>query len=73
MKMNFYPLGTENVHPISNATDSSFVLLLQQAALLGLKDAGQLNEMQHRQAEKSLLGQYKDTFIKIHGVQDSHD
>lgn len=60
MKMNFYPLGVENLHPITYASDSSFMLLIQRAALLGLKDAGLLNEMQLRHTDDLLLKQYRD-------------
>lgn len=59
MKMCFKLIGIEKRHPVTKANDSSFLLLIQRAALLGLKDTGYLTEMQHRQADEALLRLYK--------------
>lgn len=57
MRMYFRPLEFDNCHQIAKQTDFNF--LIQCAALFGLKEAGRLNEMQHRQAEATLLEQYR--------------
>lgn len=51
----FKLIGTENGQPEINGP---FLFLLQQGALLGLKDAKLLNEVQYRQAEQMLLHRY---------------
>lgn len=73
MKMFFKPIGVENDHPIKKTTDSNFFLLIQQAALLGLKDEGDLTEMQHRHAEENLLQQFSKHAQKRHAEAVSDD
>ena len=60
MRMHFRSIGIYDSHQISKETDYNFIFLIQRAVLLGLKEAGQLNEMQHRQAEAALLQQYRE-------------
>ena len=58
MRMHYKPVAFDN-HPVSRKSDYRFCFLMQRAVLLGLKETGQLNEMQHRQAEETLLKQYR--------------
>lgn len=60
MKTVYKFIDTENDHLITKASDTDFFLLIQRAALLGLKDSGFLMEMEYRQAEESLLRQYRE-------------
>lgn len=57
MKMYFKPMEIINDHKISHAADLDFLFLLQQAALMGLRENGILNEMQFREAEGLLYRQ----------------
>ena len=65
MKMSYKPTDMTDSHHISMNTDSRFIFLFQRALLLGLKETGHLNEMQHRQAEATLLAQYRE-YIREH-------
>lgn len=60
MKTTFKLIRVEDDHSITKSSDNDFMLLVQRAVLLGLKDAGALNEMQYRQAENGLLRQYRE-------------
>lgn len=60
MKTVFKPVRAENIHPVTKSTDADFLLLIQRAALLALKDSGTLNEMQYRHAEQTLLRHHRD-------------
>lgn len=73
MKMYFKLIGIENNHPVKKSTDCSFLLLIQRAALLGLKDAGQITQMQHRQAEEALLRQYREAIRVNYAQSDGND
>ena len=59
MRMYFRLFQIDNCHQISKQNEGNFIFLIQRAVLLGLKEAGRLNEMQHRQAEATLLEQYR--------------
>lgn len=72
MKLFFTLIGVENNHPVVRSTDCSFFLLIQRAALLGLKDAGRLTEMQHRHAEEALLQQYRER-IRTSAIEVTSD
>lgn len=72
MKMHFNPIGIENCHLITKETDSCFLFLIQRAVLLGLKEAGLITLMQHRQAEEMLLLQYRED-IRMHAMPVSDD
>ena len=60
MRMHFKPIRIDNCRQIKMQTDSNFIFLIQQSVLLGLKETGRLNEMQHRQAEATLLEKYRE-------------
>lgn len=61
MKMHFKPMGVENDHKITEQTEADFLILLQRAVLLGLKENGCLTEMQQHQAEENLMHQYRES------------
>ena len=65
MKMYFMSTGSAYYHAITVQTDYNFLFLFLNATLLALKDTGQLNEIQHRQAEAELLKQYRE-IIRAH-------
>ena len=58
MKMKFTPLPVIHEHPVTQSAAPAFLYLIQHGALLGLREAGYLNEMQLRQAEDALQQQY---------------
>ena len=60
MRMSYKSIEITDCHQILLRTDSSFFFVLQKTLLLGLKEAGWLNEMQHRQAEATLLEQHRE-------------
>ena len=60
MRMQFRPLGAEQVYDITIETHRDFLFLFQQAVLLGLKEAGKINHMQLRKAESVLHRQYRE-------------
>ena len=57
--MHYKLIESDNQQQISKQSESDFYILIQRAVLLGLKEAGRLNEMQHRQAEATLLEQHR--------------
>lgn len=58
----------DNSHPITKETDQAFLYLLQSSLLLALKELGQLNEIQYRNAEEQLKGlQRKAGRMKLSG------
>ena len=57
MTMDFTLVEVKNRHPVTVEKDSSFYLCIQRAALLALKEAGELTQMQYRQTEEALLRQ----------------
>lgn len=59
MRMTFKSIVFNNYHQISKQTECDFIFHFQRAVLLELKEAGHLNEMQYRQAEATLLEQYR--------------
>ena len=65
MRMNYKPIIMDNNQQNIKQTDLNFNILFQRALLLGLKEAGHLNEMQHRQAEATLLEQHREN-IRAH-------
>lgn len=71
MKMHFKLIEVKNDHTITRSTDCTFLLLMQRAALLGLKSVGSLNEMQHRQAEEMLLKQYREDISVVQSDEDA--
>ena len=73
MNTIFRLIGLENDHPVTKASDRNFLVLIQRAVLLALKDAGTLNEMQHRQAEEELLRQYTDGIRAAHAEAEEND
>lgn len=64
MRMWFRSVGVDNDHRITMQTDRDFILLFQRALLLGLKDAGHITIMQHRQAEEVLFIKFRNDFSK---------
>lgn len=50
---------------ITRETDHSFLYRLQGGLLLALKEQGQLNEMQYRQARDRLDRQHRDWIRKL--------
>ena len=64
MIMKFNLISMEGHHPINKESAPAFYYLIQQAALLGLKDIGCLSEMQYRSAESALLQQYREVIKK---------
>ena len=58
--MTFRPIGVKNDRPVIKKTDGEFLYLIQHAALLGLKDAVYLTQMQYRQAEEKLRQQHRE-------------
>lgn len=64
--MVFKLIGVTDNHPVKESGDLGFLFLMQRAALLGLKDAGQLNEMQYRYAEENLHTQFRKHSRSIH-------
>ena len=60
MRMSYRSIGISKCNLIKRRTDCNFFLLFQRAVLLGLKEAGGLNEMQHRQAEATLHEQHRE-------------
>lgn len=60
MRMHFRSIQIDNCHRITTQTDCNFMFLIQRAVLLGLKEAGRLNEMQHRHADSALLRQFRE-------------
>lgn len=62
-----------NEHPIRKSTDAEFLFLIQRAALLGLKDAGILNEVQHRHAEEMLTQQHRAAVRACLAGEKLHD
>lgn len=54
MKLNFHLDRVENLHEITVESDPAFWQLVQQGILLSLHEAGQINEIQLRQAEENL-------------------
>ena len=72
MRMSYRSIGISKCHLIKRRTDCKFFLLIQRAVLLGLKEAGCLNEMQHRQAEAKLLEQHRE-YIRSHAELLSDD
>lgn len=65
MRMRFKFVAFHNYYQISKQTECNFIFLVQHAILLGLKEAGRLNEMQHRHAEATLLEQHRE-YIRAH-------
>lgn len=57
MKTYFCFLGTD--HRKNLLEDRAFLLLLQRAVLLGLKEEGYLTQTQQRLAEEILLRQFR--------------
>lgn len=70
MKTTFDWIETQNDHRITSSTDSEFILLIQHAALLGLKDSGSLNEMQFRQAEERLMQKHREYIKSLYSDTD---
>lgn len=60
MKLNFRLDRVENLHDISAESDPAFYNLLRKGVLLGLHEAGEISDMQLRQAEENLLRQPDD-------------
>lgn len=60
MRMYFRLFRIDNCHQISKQNEGNFIFLIQRAVLLGLKEAGRLNEMQHRHTEATLLEQHRE-------------
>ena len=60
MRMTFRSIKEHNHQQIPKQTECDFIFLIQRAVLLGLKEAGRLNEIQHRQTEAALLQQYRE-------------
>lgn len=56
MQMSFQLIGTQE----DTGTNRRFLLLIQQAALLALKDMGVLTPIQLRHAEEALKQQYRE-------------
>ena len=54
MRLSFRSIEIDDQHQLTKKTACNFMFLIQHAVLLGLKEAGRLNEMQHRQAEATL-------------------
>ncbi len=54
MKLNFHLDRVENIHEITVESEPAFWQLIQQGILLSLREAGQISEMQLRQAEDRL-------------------
>lgn len=73
MRMYFRFAGIDDCHLLTKQTDCNFIFLAQHAVLLGLKDAELLTEMQYRQAEEALLGQYREDIKSIHYEASSID
>lgn len=72
MRMTFKSIKFNNHHQILKQTECDFIFLFQRAVLLGLKEDGRLNEMQHRQAEATLLEQHRE-YIRGHAELLSDD
>lgn len=70
MKTTFDWIETQNDHRITSSTDSEFILLIQHAALLGLKDSGSLNEMQFRRAEERLMQKHREYIKSLYSDTD---
>lgn len=70
MKTTFDWIKTQNDHRITSSTDSEFILLIQHAALLGLKDSGSLNEMQFRRAEERLMQKHREYIKSLYSDTD---
>lgn len=60
MRMFYKAMENSDCHSISRQTDWNFIFLIQRALLMALKEKGQLNEMQYRQAEGILLKQRRE-------------
>lgn len=60
MKACYLFIGNDFDHQITKHFNSKFLFLIQRALLLGLKESYHLNEMQHRQAEATLLEQHRE-------------
>lgn len=58
MKETFSSVNIEDNHDINQATEPGFLLELQNALLLGLKESGKLNERQYHIAFQNLRKQY---------------
>ena len=54
MKLNFSLDRVENLHEITVESDPDFWNLVQKGILLSLNEAGQINDLQLRQAEDQL-------------------
>lgn len=65
MKLIFKLIEVENKRSLDIGTDSEFIYLIQHAALLGLKDAGLITEMEHRNTEQIIIRQYRTYTNKL--------
>ena len=72
MRMTFRSIIDHNYYQISKQSKSDFIFLFQRAVLLGLKEAGYLNEIQHRHAEATLLEQHLK-YIREHAESLNND
>ena len=54
MKLNFHLDRVENIHEITVESEPDFWNLMQQGIFLSLHEAGQINDIQLRQAENKL-------------------
>lgn len=72
MRMHYRFIEVDYRHQISTQTDCNLIFLIQRAVLLGMKEAGRLSEMQHRQAEATLLEQHRE-YIRGHAELLSDD
>ena len=54
MKLNFSLDRVENLHELTVESDPDFWNLVQKGILLSLHEAGQINDLQLRQAEDQL-------------------
>ena len=64
MKMSFRFAGVDGPHSVSAENNADFLLHIQQAVLLSLKETQQLTETQYRHAEEALLQQYRNALKK---------
>jgi hypothetical protein len=72
MGIYFRLIGIKNHRLITKQNDCNFIFHIQQAALLGLKESGQITVMQYRQAEEMLLKQYhKDIQTHLSASSDA--
>lgn len=73
MKMVYKLIEVTDEHPVIESRDYGFWDLMQRAALLGLKEAVQLNEIQCRQAEEILLAQFRKHVRSVCNGESGND